>query len=176
MNAVNQAHKENGDFAEIHGLRKTRLYNIWCKMRYRCHSQSDNSYKYYGDRGITVCKEWRHSLNSFYDWAMENGYSDNLTLERIDNNGDYKPSNCRWATRKEQANNFRANVLLTVNGMTYTMSQWGDIVGLNPKTISGRIRNGWPIDEAILTPKMTLSDAAKRRNKGFRRVNRRGMV
>lgn len=91
----------------VHGLENTRVYNIWNNMNYRCYNAKSNNYKYYGSRGITVCDEWRNSVKAFYDWAMSNGYSDDLTLDRIDVNGNYEPSNCRWVTMKVQNNNKR---------------------------------------------------------------------
>lgn len=135
-------------------------------MKKRCYKSYCKAYKYYGARGITVCNEWLDNERvvvayrniatkgylAFKKWALENGYSDNLTLDRIDVNKGYSPENCRWATFKEQANNTRRNHLLTYKGETKTLQQWCDIFNLDKSTVRHRLKYGWPIEKAITTP------------------------
>lgn len=97
-----------------HGMAKTRLWNIWVNMHDRCERKNSKSYKYYGERGIYVCKEW-NDFKNFAQWAFSNGYSDELTIDRIDSDGCYSPDNCRWATRKEQSRNRRNTVKLSLS-------------------------------------------------------------
>lgn len=106
-----------------HGESKTRLYKIWSRMIWRCEKPSYQFFSDYGGRGIGVCDEW-HRFDVFKEWALSNGYSDNLTIDRIDNNKGYNPNNCRWATMKQQANNRRTNRFVTYNGDTKTVTQW----------------------------------------------------
>lgn len=105
---------------KTHGKTHTRLYRIWEGMKSRCGSTKDY-YKWWKD--ISVCEEWQE-FESFYQWAISNGYRDNLTIDRIDNNGNYEPSNCRWATLKTQANNRSSNRYMTYNGVTKRMTEW----------------------------------------------------
>lgn len=115
-----------------HGMGDTKIYRIWRGLKSRCYCNSQNSYKNYGARGITVCDGWKNSFESFYQWAIENGYREevvgkrqnNITIERIDNSKGYFPENCRWATAVEQANNRRTNTILYLNGEPDTIANW----------------------------------------------------
>ena len=134
-----------------HGKCGTRLYQSWQDMKNRCYRPLTQSYKTHGSRGITVCDEWLHDFQAFYNWAMANGYRDNLTLERIDVNGNYEPSNCRWATQKEQANNKRNNHFVTYKGETKTISQWSEITKIKQGTIQARLKRGWSVERTLET-------------------------
>ena len=137
-----------------HGFSKTRLYGIWCGIIRRCCNENDQAYRNYGGRGIKVCDEWKNNFMSFRKWALENGYSDKLSIDRIDNNGNYEPSNCRWATQMEQANNMRCNRILVYNGESHTAAEWGRITGLGGYRIRSRLHSGFTVEEAITLPKM----------------------
>lgn len=133
-----------------HGQSKTRLYTIYYKILSRCYDVNNDQYKDYGGRGICVCEDWRNDFQSFFDWATANGYSDDLTIDRVNVNGDYTPNNCRWATRKTQANNTRRNALYTYNGKTKTIAEWSAETGVNYNTLRARLRRyGWDIEKAI---------------------------
>lgn len=125
-----------------HGMSHTRIYNIWAGMKSRCCNPKDTSYYLYGARGITVCTEWLNDFQAFYEWALENGYADNLTIDRIDVNGNYEPSNCRWATAKEQRENQR-QYEITYNGETHTLLEWSDITGIKYATLLWRYNQKW---------------------------------
>lgn len=134
-----------------HGMsQNNRLYRTWKNMRARCENQNNNDYCRYGGRGISVCEEWQ-DFSAFYRWAMENGYNESLSIERIDNNGNYCPENCKWATNTEQQRNRRKTVKLTYKGETKALSEWVEIFGLKMKTCYGRMHDyGWTNPEEIL--------------------------
>lgn len=133
-------------------MSNTRIYRIWKMMKHRCNCTSYDNYKYYGARGIKVCEEWANSFQTFYEWSIANGYTEELTLDRIDVNGNYEPNNCRWATRKEQMNNTRFNHFATLNGCTKSLAEWAEIYGIKPATIRKRFQRGWSVEKAITTP------------------------
>ena len=110
-----------------HKMSGTRLYNIWSGLKGRCNNPNDPRYDRYGGRGISVCDEWNTSFQSFYDWAISNGYSEELTIDRIDNDGNYEPSNCRWSTNKEQCNNRATNINIKIGNATKTLTEWCEI-------------------------------------------------
>ena len=137
---------------KTHGLaHKTPLYNVWNSMKSRCYRQSDKRYQNYGARGVKVCDEWRDDFKTFYDWAIAHGYKKGLSIDRIDNNGDYCPENCRWATDLEQANNTTRNVYIEYRGKNQTVAQWAREMGLNLTTLENRLYAGWDIERALTT-------------------------
>lgn len=140
--------EETARRAKIHGQSNTRLYKIWSGMIERCINPNRNEYMYYGGRGINVCNEWLNDFKSFYEWAMSHGYSDDLSIDRIDVNGNYCPENCRWATPKEQSDNTRKTVHITVNGVTKNATDWAKTIGVGRSTISRHVKKG-DIEEYI---------------------------
>lgn len=140
---------DTGNRRRIHGENKTRLHQIWVAMRGRCHH---DRYKNYGGRGISVCPEWENYVN-FRDWALKNGYADDLTIERVDVNGNYEPSNCKWISSAEQAKNRRSNFRIIINGIERPLSEWCEIYNAPYQTVHTRIRDlGWDAEHALTTP------------------------
>ena len=138
---------------KTHGMTKTQLYRSWTAMRNRCYQKSNKYYCNYGGRGISVCDEWRYKFESFRDWAYDNGYKEGMTLDRIDNNGNYCPDNCKWSTRVEQMNNTRANHFLEFDGKRMTIAQWSKYLNVPYYIISNRICNyGWSVEDALTIP------------------------
>lgn len=128
---------------------RSRLYREWQGIRYRCENESRVGFHNYGGRGISVCDEWRRSFDAFRNWALANGYRDDLTIDRKDNDGPYCPENCRWVNRKAQAQNRRTCILISFNGGTHTISEWSEITGVKRSTLDYRIKAGWPLDKAF---------------------------
>ena len=135
-----------------HGHANSRLYSIHKGMKQRCYNPKALRYDRYGARGITVCDEWNgaNGFENFYEWSQLNGYSDGLTIDRIDNNKGYFPENCRWANSYEQGNNKSSNRLISANGETHTVAEWSRITGINKNTIIGRLDNlGWSEEDSV---------------------------
>lgn len=125
-----------------HGMKNTRLYGIWSKMKERCNDTENPKFARYGGHGISVCEEWQKSFISFKDWALAHGYKDNLSIDRINNDGNYEPSNCRWADAITQANNTSANRRITIDGETHTITEWERIMGYKHGVIFARLNYG----------------------------------
>lgn len=127
----------------------TRLYEAWQGMKKRCYNDHDSRYANYGGRGIKVCDEWKNDFAAFYEWSLNNGYSEELTIDRIDVNGNYEPSNCRWANVKEQCNNRTSNINIKIGNSVRTLTEWCEIFDLDYNTVNRRYhRNGYiSIDE-----------------------------
>lgn len=130
------------------------IYLVWFCMINRCYKKDDKRYVYYGQRGITVCDDWKNSFDNFYIWAKSNGYKKGLSLDRINNNGNYEPNNCRWATKTEQARNKRNNKIIEYNGETHCLSEWCEILNLDYNLVRGRIYEGWSVEKAFTTKKL----------------------
>ena len=131
-----------------HGDRYTRLYDIWRGIKSRCYTQSSTSYKNYGLRGVKMCDEWL-DYQTFKRWALANGYKDNLTIDRIDVNGDYTPNNCRWVSYKENSNNKRNNRYIEYNGKIKTLTEWAEEYHIKVGTLWARLNKGWTIEKAL---------------------------
>ena len=132
-----------------HGLSKTRLYNIYNDIKRRCNNSNRKEYHNYGGRGISMCEEWKSDFLKFYEWSLENGYQDNLSIDRIDVNGNYDPNNCRWTDAMTQANNKRVNHFVTYNGETHTLAEWSRIKNISSSCIRHRISCGWNLEEVF---------------------------
>ena len=123
---------------------------VWIGIKQRCLNKNNKSYKNYGGRGITICKDWENNYKSFQEWAIQNGYKPNLSIDRINNNGDYEPHNCRWTTRLEQNRNTRRTHYIEYNGKKYIMKDLAKLLNINYYTFANRILTyGWSIQEAI---------------------------
>lgn len=131
-----------------HGQSHTKLFYVWNSMKSRCENQKNKSYKDYGAKGISVCEEWHDSAN-FFEWALRNGYKEGLEIDRIDVNGNYEPSNCRWINRLENANNKTNNKYISHNGETKTLAEWSRFYDVNYKNLSRLLIKGYSMNDAI---------------------------
>ena len=159
-----QLAKRNKETALLNGdtvnPKYKRIYQIWIGMKNRCFSPNNANYYLYGGRGITVCKEWLKWEN-FRDWALNNGYKDNLTIDRINGDDIYRPGNCRWATYEQQANNISRNKRLTYNGKTQTLSEWCKELGINYHRTKARLNTcEYTVKEAFELGKYELRGVA----------------
>lgn len=141
--------RSNSNRQKTHGESHTKLYNVWCSMKRRCDLKTQRAYKDYGGRGISVCDEWKNDYTSFRDWALSHGYAEGLTIDRINNNGNYEPSNCRWVPFSVQCNNRRSNILVDHNGESHSVAEWCRILNLSDTMIYQRIQSGMAGDRAI---------------------------
>lgn len=132
-----------------HGKQSSRVYKIWQMMLQRCENPKHTGFSYYGGRGIQVCDRW-HDFNNFL--ADMGEPPPRYTLDRIDVNGNYEPSNCKWASRREQSNNRRNNTLITFDGETHTIANWARLKNLTKGALITRISNKWPLEKALNTP------------------------
>lgn len=131
--------------------KKTRLYRIWQRMKYRCENEQSSDYKYYGGKGVSVCENWKNDFQSFKKWALINGYNDDLTIDRINVNGNYEPSNCKWATMAQQCINTTKNHFITYKGETHTLSEWSKKFKMDGSKIRYRLNHNWPLDKIFST-------------------------
>lgn len=129
-----------------------RLYHIWFDMKRRCYQKQNKRWEKYGGRGIKVCPEWLNNFQAFFDWSMANGYAADLTIDRINMDGDYSPNNCRWADKFQQANNRSNNHYITYHGETKTMMEWSKVIGMSYTTLRRRINSGWDVKDAFERP------------------------
>jgi hypothetical protein len=136
------------DHLKKHMCSKTPEYKTWQGMRQRCNNQNDVSYSNYGERGIKVCDYWNNSFENFLN-DMGKKPSPNYTLDRIDVDGNYTKANCRWADKKTQGNNRRSNIIIEYNGIKQTLTQWANMLNVNPLTMVSRNRANWPIEKML---------------------------
>lgn len=140
---------------------KLRLHMIWKSMKNRCSANSGKHYKNYKLRSISVCEEWKNDFNTFYEWAINNGYYPTLSIDRIDGTKGYSPDNCRWATAKMQANNIRTNVIITYNGESHTIPEWSQITNIPSYVIRNRRNYGWNVERILTTPVIKKTKTSK---------------
>lgn len=139
-----------GELNRSHGMSRTRIYEIWCGIKKRCENPNSSGFHIYGSREIKICDLWRHDFLEFYDWAIKNGYSKTLTIDRIDVNGDYCPENCRWVDAKTQSNNTRRTIIVNYNEESLSVKQLSEKIGVNYNRLLKAIRKyNMSVDDAI---------------------------
>lgn len=155
-----QLTERNKNTAKYKGESSTeydRILRIYGAMKHRCYNKNDERYNDYGGRGIIICDEWLNDYFKFKEWALNNGYKDNLSIDRVNVNGNYEPSNCRWCTQKEQMNNTRVNKMLEYKGRTQTLSEWCDELKLNYFRVKARLNTcNMTVEQAFELPKQRL--------------------
>ena len=142
---------QSATMRSFHGLTRTRLYSTWRSMKTRCLNPKDQAYDRYGGKGITVCEEWM-SWEPFQAWALAAGFKEGLSIERIDNNSGYSPTNCTWATAREQQNNTKSNRVIEYKGRKQNVTEWARELGLSRSIVFKRLYAGWSAEEALTKP------------------------
>lgn len=135
--------ESRGKAQKTHGKRQTRLYSIYTNMKTRCYNEKTPNYNRYGGRGVNVCDEWLEDFINFYNWSKKNGYTEHLTIDRIDNDGNYEPKNCRWVDYTVQSHNRGYSWNIEINGVVKNAKEWCEINGVNYKTAHSRKMDGW---------------------------------
>ena len=141
--------KQIGEKNKKHEVVSKRLYCCYTNIKTRCTNKKQDTYNRYINRGIDMCKEWKESYLSFQEWAIKNGYSDNLTIDRIDNNGNYEPNNCRWVDRKVQSNNRKTNKILEYKEEKDTLSNWSNRLKIPYHYIQYRVKKGLTLEAIV---------------------------
>lgn len=134
-----------------------KLYRVWSSMKERCLRKNHHAYKDYGERGITVCDNWIVNYKNFEMWALNNGYKEGLSIDRIDNNGNYNPENCRWSTHKDQQNNRRLTVRIKYNNIEKSINEWAEYLKVPVGRLRYRLNSGWEIKDVLFLPKYKRS-------------------
>ncbi|MGK7378344.1 hypothetical protein ACSFXN_10955 [Planococcus sp. 1R117A] len=147
-----------------HGMSKTLLYGRWVGMKARCLNPKSTNYKDYGGRGIKICEAWL-KFEGFMEWSLANGYNDELSIDRINGEGNYEPENCRWTTKEVQSNNRRTSTILSYKGENLPIKLWAERTGIARGTLAARVRVGWSIEDSLSIP-------TDKKNKGFRQDKR----
>jgi len=148
----------------FHGKSRTKLNAVWQAMKQRCFNENNANYIFYGGRGIKVCNEWKNSFIEFYNWAIENGYKEGLSIDRINVNGNYEPDNCQWVKMKIQTRNKRDNVFVEFNGENLCIQDWANRLGINHTTLTKRLKK-WSVEKSLTTPKSEINDTSSYRNR-----------